>query len=171
MILYWELFGVIFTLFIGTLLHFTYEWSGRNIFAGAISATDESTFQHLKLLFMPFIIWSIIEFTVFGQYVENFIPAKTFSVLAGMIIIVLLFYGYIDILGKDMFVLDIAIFIISVVASFFLSFILLNSTLFSQTSWIIFAKLLLAAMFLSFILFTENPPPLELFRDPTKKKS
>ena len=36
----------------GTLLHFVYEWFGGNVWA-VIGAVNESTWEHLKLLFFP----------------------------------------------------------------------------------------------------------------------
>ena len=49
----YELVGFFFTSILGCLLHFVYEWTGENIIAAIFSATDESTFQHLKLFFFP----------------------------------------------------------------------------------------------------------------------
>ena len=43
--------GIIFTLATGTLLHFTYEWSGENPFVALYSPVSESVWEHLKLLF------------------------------------------------------------------------------------------------------------------------
>ncbi len=45
-----EIFGIVFTLIIGTLLHFVFEWSGRNFLVAFIAPTNESVFEHLKLL-------------------------------------------------------------------------------------------------------------------------
>ena len=35
---------------LGTLLHFTYRWSGRN---PLIAPVNESVWEHMKLLFFP----------------------------------------------------------------------------------------------------------------------
>ena len=48
-----NLFRFIFISVLGVLLHFTYEWSGNNPIVGLFSATNESTWEHLKLLFFP----------------------------------------------------------------------------------------------------------------------
>jgi hypothetical protein len=51
--------GVIFTFLAGTLLHFTYEWSGNNFWVGLFSPVNESTWEHMKLLFFPMLFYSI----------------------------------------------------------------------------------------------------------------
>ena len=51
-----NLFRFIFISVLGVLLHFTYEWSGDNAVVGLFSAVNESTWEHLKLLFFPFLL-------------------------------------------------------------------------------------------------------------------
>ena len=48
----WALAGFLFTGALGSLLHFTYEWSG-GLLTAAFSADNESTWEHMKLLFVP----------------------------------------------------------------------------------------------------------------------
>ena len=56
-----NLFRFIFISVLGVLLHFTYEWSGDNAVVGLFSAVNESTWEHLKLLFFPFLLLTIDE--------------------------------------------------------------------------------------------------------------
>ena len=44
-------FRFFFISILGVLLHFTYEWSDDNRIVGLFSAVNESTWEHLKLLF------------------------------------------------------------------------------------------------------------------------
>ena len=55
-----QIFSTIFVMILGTLLHFTYEWFGENLFIASFSAVNESTWKHLKLLFFPMLITIII---------------------------------------------------------------------------------------------------------------
>ena len=48
----WNIAGAAFALVAGTLLHFVYEWFGGNVWA-VIGAVNESTWEHLKLLYFP----------------------------------------------------------------------------------------------------------------------
>lgn len=51
-LLKYQIFSVIFTFIFGTLLHFTYEWSNQNLVVSLFSAINESTWEHLKLLYV-----------------------------------------------------------------------------------------------------------------------
>jgi hypothetical protein len=90
----WHIVGAIVTLVLGTLLHFTFDWSGGNLFVGLFSAVNESVWEHLKLLAVPILLFAIIEYFAYGRAYDNFIPAKLLSVLAGMLTIVVFFYTY-----------------------------------------------------------------------------
>ena len=48
-----EIISTFFAIALGTLLHFTFEWSGNNPVVGIFSAVNESTWEHLKILFFP----------------------------------------------------------------------------------------------------------------------
>lgn len=64
----YQIFSAVFAIILGTILHFTYEWSGNNAFIGAFSSINESTWEHLKLAFYPMIITAIIRiFFIFKQ--------------------------------------------------------------------------------------------------------
>ena len=47
----YQIFSVIFVFILGTLLHFTYKLSGENGVVAIFSTVNESTWEHLKLLY------------------------------------------------------------------------------------------------------------------------
>ena len=51
----------LFISILGVLLHFTYEWSDDNRIVGLFSAVNESTWEHMKLLAVPWVLWTIAE--------------------------------------------------------------------------------------------------------------
>ena len=53
---WWEAAGFLWTCGVGTLLHFVYEWSGENVLVAAFSAVNESTWEHMKLLFFAILL-------------------------------------------------------------------------------------------------------------------
>ena len=57
-----QVFSTIFSLISGVLLHFAYEWSDNNTFVGLFSAVNESTWEHLKLVFFPSLIYFLFEY-------------------------------------------------------------------------------------------------------------
>ena len=56
----WGLGGFTFTSVMGTLLHFLYELSGGRLWAAVISGVNESTWEHMKLLFWPLFLFALI---------------------------------------------------------------------------------------------------------------
>lgn len=60
---FYELAGIIFIIAFGSVLHFTFEWSGRQVAVGVFSAVNESVWEHLKLGFWPAIAFALFEFT------------------------------------------------------------------------------------------------------------
>ena len=52
-----ETAGMLFTLLFGNLLHFVYDWTGQAGWAAYLSAVNESTWEHMKLLAVPWLVW------------------------------------------------------------------------------------------------------------------
>ena len=59
--------------FLGTIGHFLYEWTGDNRIVGYFFSTNESTWEHLKLLFFPTLIYSILEYLLIKEKPVNII--------------------------------------------------------------------------------------------------
>jgi len=123
----WHIIGILFTLILGTLLHFTYKWSDYNPIVGFFSAVNESTIEHLKMIFVPFFLFSILEYFAYGKGISGFVLTKALSVSIGIITIVVVFYLYIWIVGTDLLWMDIAIFVLAIVVAYFVSYKLLKN--------------------------------------------
>jgi len=67
-----EIIGAIFSILVGSLLHFVYKWSGSHPLVAIIAAVNESTWEHLKLGFWPLLFWGILEYFIFGKQIRNF---------------------------------------------------------------------------------------------------
>jgi hypothetical protein len=162
----WHIVGAIVTLVLGTLLHFTFDWSGGNLFVGLFSAVNESVWEHLKLLAVPILLFAIIEYFAYGRAYDNFIPAKLLSVLAGMLTIVVFFYTYTGIIGEDFLAADISLFVLGTLVAWFVSYKLLKSGRLSSQNARIYGLLGLFVLVVVFIIFTFAPPQLPPFQDP-----
>ena len=68
-----EIISTIFIIILGTLLHFTYNWSNNNSIVGIYSSINESTWEHLKLVFYPMLITTIIGNTLYKKSIPNYI--------------------------------------------------------------------------------------------------
>ena len=164
-LLKFQIFSVIFTWILGTLLHFTYEWSNENIIIAAFSAVNESTWEHLKLLFFPMFITTVIGYFYLRPTEEykNFLCAKTIGILAALSFVVVFFYTYTGIIGTNFAVLDIGSFFVGV---FLGEFVAYKMTLSMKCCNKLSAVIVLVILLLCFITFTFNAPSIGLFRNP-----
>ena len=58
---FWPLTGFLTAAVLGTLAHFTYRWSGGALLAGVFCAVNESVWEHMKLLFFPALLFTMIQ--------------------------------------------------------------------------------------------------------------
>ncbi len=162
--------GAVFTILAGTLLHFVFQWSGNSPAVGIIGAVNESTWEHLKLLFFPMVFYGIFEYFTYGKETANFIPARVISIFAGMFIIVASFYTYTGIIGKNFMVLDIGTFLLGAVGAYFIGYKIIKSDILASREAEITGIIILILLTLAFALFTFRPPKIGLFLDPSTGK-
>ena len=162
-ILKFEIFSTIFVMIVGTLLHFTYEWSGGNFLVSLFSAVNESTWEHLKLLFYPMLLTTILGYFYLNKKVPNFLCAKLIGILVALSFTIIFFYTYTGIIGTNFSFIDISIFFVAVVLGKFASYKIMNSNL-KCNKYV--ALILTMIMFTCFVVFTYFTPKIGLFRDP-----
>ena len=162
-ILKFEIFSIIFVSILGTLLHFTFEWSDSNLVIGAFSAVNESTWEHLKLLFYPMLISTIIGYFYLGKNVSSFLCARFFAIIISILFTVIFFYTYTGVLGFNVAILNILSFFVAVILGEYVSYkVMLSKASCDNYKIVIFFSILL----FSFIFFTFFPPQIGLFKDP-----
>ena len=119
----------------------------------------------MKLLFFPMLIYSIILISKFHKEYPCITSALSFGTLVGALLIPLFYYAYTSILGKNIFILDISTFILSIIIAFWLSYKLtLSCRLESYTTLLC---ILVCILFVCFLMFTYHPPYTTIFQDPT----
>lgn len=159
-----QIFSTIFILILGTLLHFTFEFSNNNIIVASFSSVNESTWEHLKLVFFPMFITTIIGYFYFKKDIPNFICIKTIEIIFSICFITIFFYTYTGIIGTNFAILDIGSFFICVFLGKFIVYkkVLSNKIFCNKiASFVILIFLLFA-----FITFTYFPPKINYFKDP-----
>jgi len=161
-----EILGALFIIFLGSLLHFTYEWSGKFWLVGFFSAVNESTWEHLKLAVFPAAVWFLLErHWLKKEKIPNFVFAKVKGIFLMPALIVAIFYSYTAILGRNYLVLDISSFVVAVFAGQLLSLWIMHwppvKKIYNQIGIVFLGSLLL-----SFGVFTFWPPKIFLFKDP-----
>lgn len=166
---HYTIIGIIFVIIAGTLAHFLYGWTGNNPIVGLFTPINESVWEHMKLLFFPMLLYSLIMILKFHRKYSCITSALCFGILVGAFLIPLFYYTYTFILNKNVFILDIGTFIASIVIAFWLSYRLtLSCRLESYTSLLCIMVCLLFACFLA---FTYRPPNITIFQDPTISKA
>ncbi|MBR6504141.1 MAG: hypothetical protein IKT41_00170 [Clostridia bacterium] len=161
-----QLFSIIFTSILGTLLHFTYEWSNNNQFVGLFSAINESTWEHLKLLFFPMLITIIIGYFYIGKNTSNFLCAKTIGIILSMLFTITFFYTYSGILGKNIDIINILTFFIAVLLGEYTAYRIMLSEFKCNKK---ISSFILIILLFCFIIFTFYPPKIGLFQPPIQK--
>lgn len=158
---------IIFCILLGVLLHFLYEFSKYNKTVAIFSATNESIWEHLKLSFFPIVMIGIIEYVILQGNVNNFWTSKLVASVVAILFTIISFYTYSGIIGKDYFVIDILIFIISIILAENISYRIMK---FPNYNFEVYSIIILIATAIIFGIFTFYPPKIPLFQDPISKK-
>lgn len=163
----YEVAGFIFVGIFGTLSHFLFEWLNSSLIIALFCPVNESVWEHLKLLFFPYFVWTIIEY-FFLKEQSNYFYSKIKGVMAGSVFIVTFFYTYSGVTGSVNTFIDILSFFMGVAISFIISYEFMRngkpgSRLQENISLCIF--IFISAVF---FIFTFAPPLIPLFEDPQR---
>lgn len=180
----WNIIGIFFTVTAGSLLHFINQWF-PNPFCSIIGAVNESTWEHLKLIFMPMLAFGILEYLFYGKHIYGFFSIKVCSILLGMITIVTLFYTYTGVLGFHVLALDLAVFVLSILFAYWFACRKLTQHLpatgefsfayrkpdgfFYHPAGIILSAVILVLLLFAFVIFTFQAPDIGLFIAPVSE--
>lgn len=160
----WQWGGFLFTSVLGVVLHFLYDWVPGPLTA-AVSGVNESTWEHMKLLFWPLFLFALLEGALLKEKPATFWCIKLKGALIGLALIPIIFYTFNGAFGKSPDWYNITIFFQAAAATF-----LWETAQFKEEKpcglspkFAIFFWLVLAA---AFIYFTFDPPRIPLFQDP-----
>lgn len=160
----WQLAGATFTAVLGTVLHFLFDWTGA-ISLAPFSAVNESTWEHMKILFFPMLIFAFFQSKFSVTKPTNFWQIKCVGILLGVFSIPLLFYTVNGVFGSSPAWVNVLIFFLSDGIAYFAEGILFQRKKGKPLSAIC-AKILLILLTVAFIVFTFFPPQIPLFVDP-----
>lgn len=161
---YYTVIGAIFVLITGTLSHFLYKWTNYNFVIGLFTPVNESTWEHMKLIFFPMLLYSL--FMMIKLNKEHICTPSSLSsgILLGTLLIPVIFYTYTGILGYNIFILDLLTFAVSVLAAFYTVYRLALSCRMQRYTILLCG--LIIVMTICFLLFTYYPPDIGLFAVP-----
>lgn len=158
--------GFFFVSILGCVLHFAYACSNHNLLVAAVTPVNESVWEHLKLLFFPFILFILIEFFSYGKHIGGFLFSGMIGVLCGMIWIAAGFYIYSALFGTPGFLANLILFFTAVL----LSFRIRCARVIKQTDTgkmrTFPGLIMMLCMTILFVGFTFSPPDSPLFIPP-----
>ena len=160
----YELVGMVLIISLGTLLHFTFEWSGFKPIVGVFSAVNESVWEHLKIAFWPTLLYTIFEYFYINKKANNFFSAKTLGIYAIMIIIPTIFYAYTIFIEHNL-TIDIISFMLAIILGQLVSYKLLTFKKLPKNLKLI-SLIALLILAIAFVVFTFYPLEVPLFQDP-----
>ncbi len=158
--------GFVFTCIAGVILHFLYDLTGQNKVVAAFSAVNESTWEHLKLLWVPLVLFAVVEYFMYGKNQKNFVCVKYLAALVGMTCVTVLFYTYTGVLGKNVDFINILLYFIGAAAAWFFSYKYMQTDRFSSPFVVPVCRVLAALTAVCFVVWTYNPPSLGIFISP-----
>ena len=160
----WQLTGFLVASLGGTLLHYLYDLLGNSVWIAPFSGVNESTWEHMKLLFWPAFIFAIFERLFFRER-SDFWCIKLRGTILGLALIPILFYLYNGIIGKSADWLNIAIFFISAALMYlYEAKLFISGTVRCKNSNLAF--LILYAIGILFVTLTFVPLRINIFKDP-----
>ncbi len=160
----WQFIGFALVSLGGTLLHFLYDLT-ESKFAALFSGVNESTWEHMKLLFFPAFLFTVIESIWLSRECDGFWWIKLRGSLLGLIMIPILFYTINGAFGKTPDFVNIIIFFVSVAAEFIYETVKFRR----NDKSLALEGISIAAFFIIsvlFFMFTFNTPNIPLFLDP-----
>ena len=114
--------GFVFVSVVGTLTHFTYEWSGGNYIVGLFCPISEAVFQHTKMILFPAAFFSIILYIKLGSSFNKVLPSILLANLIGVASLPVIFYTFTGMTGSEVIAFDIVSFYFEVFLVFFLTY-------------------------------------------------
>ena len=147
----------------GTLLHFVYGWSGRNLLVGLVSPVSESVWEHTKLLVFPVVAVGTVE-AVLLHDVRRVAWATLVESILGALAIVAVFYAYTGALGTGPVLwVDITSFVLVVAGGQWLYLRVLLSSQIPVPPPLV-SLLGLLALLVLYAIWTVTPPDLPVFQ-------
>ena len=64
----WIYIGIPVLFVAGAFMHYFYSLSRKNVLVGLIAPVNESVWEHLKLIFLPMILWWSVYYMVYSRF-------------------------------------------------------------------------------------------------------
>ena len=155
---------------IGSVLHFTFDWSRHSQIAAIFSAVNESYWEHIKIAIWPVLLLQIVLFAAGGYRHPSFVPATAVALYSLPISMIGIVFLYKSITRRNVLWLDIAAFFVIIAIAQTLFVLMLQEL---SPSWVTvaLAGIFLVGLVIAFFRFTLRPPSEpDVFIDPLNQK-
>lgn len=157
--------GASFVILAGSALHFAFEWSGNWLPLALFAAVNESTWEHLKIAYWPGVAWGVWTMFILQLHWRRVFVVEALALALTAVLIVVIFETYTHMLGRNVLVLDIATFAVSItIGRFFSASLIAREFLSRGIKW--FGGVLGLVQLAAYSTLTFYPPPFRLFVDP-----
>ena len=147
----------------GTILHFTYKLSKKNIIVGIFSAVNESVWEHIKLFLTPIFILNTIRYIFISK--ENYFFSLAVELFLAIFLTILLYKIKVFIYKeKNNFLNILSFYIVALIISVLRCF-LFNIEVPSAIN--IASSFICLIIFIMYLTFSVFPPKNDLFLDHT----
>ena len=134
--------SILTVIILGSLSHFLYEFSGKRVIFALFCPVNESVWEHLKLLFFPFLLITILNWYQKRPPVLAFFYHRFLGIICAMFATLILFYTYTGIIGRHFLIADLTIFVFSVIFAFYISQYFQRKRLLPPTQEVVFLSLI-----------------------------
>lgn len=112
-----KIIGIIIIFILCFPFHFLYKWI-PNTLTSIFFPVNESIWEHMKLLFTPFIIYTLFEYFFINKNQNNLLLQLFIVPIVGIISYLIIYIPIYDLIGENMFVSISLLFIIIILQQF-----------------------------------------------------
>ncbi len=157
--------GILWLFAIGSIMHFLYQLLGESIVVGLFAPTNESVWEHLKMVALPMILWWGIYYLIYkNKYNINkkaWFTGALAALITALFMIPLIFYFYTNAFGVEYVWVDILMLLIGIFIGQWMGLHFYRHSS-GIPVWIaIFLMVVIVALFAIFTIF---PPNLPIFQ-------
>jgi len=157
--------GIPWLFAIGSVLHFLYQITGENQIVGLFAPTNESVWEHLKMVVFPMILWwglyYIINKEKYNIYKNSWFTGALVSLITSLFMVPFLFYFYTNAFGIEYVLVDILILLIALIIGQCMGLYVYHHTNGIPAG---IAISLMIAIVIVFAVFTIIPPDIPMFQ-------
>lgn len=124
----WHVIGTFWIIIVGSLLHFTYEWSNNSTIVGYFSAVNESVWEHLKLGYSALTFFILIDYWPLRNKTTGYFAAKAGGIISMNLLIALINHIYVTITNNHNLIFHIILFILAAIVCQLVSFYIMKSS-------------------------------------------